>query len=322
MLVKNWLIVLLLIFTIKAYGQQKVIYLENEFIKAGFLPDVGGRMVFLAPVGEANFLLSDSTLWNESPTERIEPKASSPFKAYNGVVTWLGPQSDWWTRQDILPDKKARADLWPPDPFLIYSNFKVVKHTATLLEMQGPESPVSGVQLFKRFELVENTIKMEVVAENIRDEELAWDLWSNARFPATTIFRVPVGNENDVRIKALENDRTDTMRYQFRKGYFTFLTEYPSNSKQQRISKAFIYPAFGQILVINQMWNLTIQFDRVDKEKIHPEQALVEVYNCLSKDGRSDILELEHHSAYQVLQPGESMRLAEVWTIKKEPIRN
>ncbi len=40
---------------------------------------------------------------------------------------------------------------------------------------------------------------------------------------------------------------------------------------------------------------------------IHPEQAPVEIYLRRSSDKEKDILELEHHSPYRILQPEESM---------------
>ncbi len=43
-----------------------IIYLENENIKAAFLPEVGGRLVFLGRPGGENLLKSDSTLWSEA----------------------------------------------------------------------------------------------------------------------------------------------------------------------------------------------------------------------------------------------------------------
>lgn len=317
MSIRKWMIIILTCFAVKAYTQDKVVYLKNENIRAGFLPDVGGRMVFLAPIGEPNFLLSDSTLWNEPEKDRITPTANSPFKPYNGLITWLGPQSAWWTRQDILPEKKKRADVWPPDPYLIYSKFEILEHTNTLLVMRGPGSPVSGVQLTKRFELKGNSIAISVTAKNIRKKSVAWDIWSNARFPATTNFKVPVSGNNMVRIKAEETTLVDTMKYNIQDGFFSYLPEMPSENKLQRISKAFIYPSAGTISVKKSDWELQLNFERVAKDEIHPEQALVEVYNCISANGQADLLELEHHSAYASIKPGKSIHLKEQWTFLK-----
>lgn len=314
MALKNSIVIVFLFIVFAGLGQDKLIYLQNEIIKAGFLPDVGGRMVYLSPVGSENFLLSDSLLWNEPQSERIVPEPNSPFKPYNGFITWVGPQSGWWKQQNLLPEKRERGDMWPPDPYLIYSNFKVVEHTNHLLVMEGPESPVSGIKLVKRYELIGSSISIEVSATNIRNEAVAWDLWSNARFGAFTLFRVPVEEPGLVKIKSEENSKFEIVQHQFEDGNFSFLPEYPSNEKKNRISKAFIYPAKGEMMVSKGAWNLTINFDLVPLEAIHPEQGMVEVYNCVSFNKPSCILELEHHSAYKTLRTGEQMSLKEVWT--------
>ena len=319
---KKWFVFILVLLALDSFSQDKVLYLQNEYIKAGFLPDVGGRMVFLAPEGESNFLLSDSALWNESQSERVELKADTPFKPYNGFISWVGPQSAWWTKQDILPKKKEGADVWPPDPFLIYSNFEVIEHTNNLLVLQGTESPVSGVQLIKKYELDGNSIKIEVTAKNIRKNTIEWDLWSNSRFPAFSNFRVPVDSEEQIRIDAKENGFVDIVKYKFENGYFTFIPELPAGEKKQRISKAFIYPSTGDIQVQRGDWKLDINFEKVPLEKIHPEQALIEVYNCITSNGLNNVLELEHHSAYQTIKPGEAIKLKEVWTFEKKPAQN
>jgi len=311
---KKLTVIILLIMVFTGFGQEKVIYLQNEWIKAGFLPDVGGRMVYLSPVGSENFLLSDSSLWNEPQSGRIIPEPSSPFKPYNGFITWVGPQSGWWKQQNILPEKRDNADMWPPDPYLIYSSFKVIEHTSHLLILEGSESPVSGIKMVKRYELNDSSISIDVAAINVRNEAVAWDLWSNARFDAFTMFRVPVENPDLVKIKSEENSLFEMVKHQIDDGSFSFLPEYPSDENKKRVSKAFIYPARGEMLVSKGAWNLTINFDLVPKVFIHPEQGMVEVYNCISFSEPSCIVELEHHSAYKTLRPGEQMSLKEVWT--------
>jgi hypothetical protein len=315
---KRFFFLLAMLSCVTVLAQDRVVYLQNQQLKAGFLPDVGGRMVFLAPEGAPNFLLSDSSMWNEPQQERMVAKADAPFKPYNGFITWVGPQSAWWTKQDLLPAKKQRADVWPPDPYLIYGNFSIVERNDTLLVLEGEGSPVSGVKLSKRYVLDGLNLHISVSAENIRDEELAWDLWSNARFDAFTNFRVPVAGEQNVRIKAESNPRFEAMKHQIDNGFFSFLPEQASDSRKQRVSKAFIHPAEGIMVVEKLSWILNIRFDMVPLELIHPEQALVEVYNNISVNPASSILELEHHSAYQILSPGESMQLNETWTF--EPI--
>ncbi|MFA9388602.1 MAG: DUF4380 domain-containing protein [Prolixibacteraceae bacterium] len=313
---KRSLVVLIILISMMGYSQTKVVYLENEYLKAGFLPDVGGRMVFIAPLGVRNFLYSDADLWDEPETDRIDPKPGSPFKPYNGLITWLGPQSAWWTQQDILPAKKKNADVWPPDPYIIYSNYTIVEATKVRLVLESPPSPISGVKLTKIFELTGDSMVIEVIARNIRKKDVSWDLWSNARFDAYTKFRLAVESEKDIRIDIDENLEIDFMRHSYVGGFFSFIAEKPSKSKEQRVSKAFIYPKRGEIIVTKNDWELFINFEKVERNLIHPEQALVEVYNKISTGGKTDILELEHHSAYKTLRPGQEMSSKEVWSFK------
>ena len=76
--------ILLLVNCARTTNRGQVIYLENEWIKAGFLPEVGGRLVFLGFIDGNNILKSDSALWYESPEERPIPTPESGFKALSG----------------------------------------------------------------------------------------------------------------------------------------------------------------------------------------------------------------------------------------------
>lgn len=311
------ILLIIMTFSLTSFAQNNLVLLKNKYLQAGFLPTVGGRMVFLAPLGAENFLLSDSALWNEPASERMIARPDAPFKPYNGFITWVGPQSAWWTKQDLIPAKKERADVWPPDPYLIYGNFSIVEKNDTLLVMEGEDSPISGVRLTKRFVLDGLHLHILVSATNIRNENVSWDLWSNARFDAFSNFRVPVTSMDDVRIQADSSARLDVMQHQLVNNHFSFLPEYPTSERKQRIAKAFVYPAEGLMVVDKTPWVLSIRFDRVERTKIHPEQALVEVYNCIAANPVFNILELEHHSAYQTLEPGQSMSLNETWSFEQ-----
>jgi hypothetical protein len=160
------------------------------------------------------------------------------------------------------------------------------------------------------------SLSIIVEAVNCRDENVAWDLWSNARFDAFTEFEVPVEQRSDVNIQAENSSEREIIAHQINDGVFTFLPEPPVDDTKRRITKAFIYPQKGEITVIKPGGRLIIEFDKVPRGKIHPEQALVEVYNCVSANGETDLLELEHHSAYQKIKPGETIMLTEKWTLK------
>lgn len=292
----------------------KVIFLQNEFIKIGILPDVGGRMVFYGKSGGENLLLSDSILWNEPLKKRITPSVNAAFKAYNGFITWVGPQTKWWSQQELIPQKKG--DQWPPDPFLIYDNYSIKEITDTSIIIVGNASPVTGLQFTKQYVIDANSLLIFIKATNKRETEVSWDLWSNARFDAFSKFKIPVDSCGILKIQYQDEKNNEAIHHQLIDGFFSFKPELPDDPKKKRISKAFLYPNEGKMMIFKNRCRLTIEFDKVPQNQIHHEQALIETYNCVSSDGLNNILELEHHSAFTTLQAGESMELNEIWKLE------
>ncbi len=58
---------------------------------------------------------------------------------------------------------------------------------------------------------------------------------------------------------------------------------------------------------------IKISFDKVAPERIHPDQAPVEIYNLVSAS--ETLLELEVHGAYQVMLPDQSIQMTETWQV-------
>lgn len=59
-----------------------------------------------------------------------------------------------------------------------------------------------------------------------------------------------------------------------------------------------------------------ISFPLLPQELIHPEQGQVELYHDYRPAALSDgVLEMELHTAYRELQPGEVMTGQETWTL-------
>ncbi len=296
--------------------KSNVVYLKNNHIKIGILPNVGGRIVFLSRIGGNNILKTDVDQWYESEEERIEPSPFSEFKAYNGLITWVGPQSQWWSDQDANPELQDNKSIWPPDPYLIYGNFEIVNKTETSLTMIGPKSPVSGVQLTKQYTLKDNKLIIKVTGENIRNRAISFDLWSNARFDGFTDFIVPSFDEDLLKVESTETELIQKLSYKIEDGFFNFIKDHPSKDDKVRKGKAFLHPQKGNIIAVRANTFLFMEFDNVEKNKIHPDQGFIEVYNEISnKDEDGGLLELEHHSAYKTLKPGESNTLTETWSL-------
>ena len=296
-------------------AEDEVVYLKNEHIKIGILPNVGGRMVYLNYLEDENLLKADKTQWFESDDERIVPSPNSGFKAYNGFITWIGPQSQWWLDQDVNAELRDLKSTWPPDPYLIYGHFKITKKTNTSITLIGPESPVSGVKLTKQYSLKSNELIIKVTAENIRKKTISFDIWSNARFDGFTDFIVPAFDEDLLKVEPKDPEFPKNTAYKIDDGFFYFDKEFPLKGEDDKVSKAFLHPQKGNIIAVRNNTFLLMDFDFVPKAQIHPNQGFIEVYSLLSDKKEDCLLELEHHSAYKTLKPGESSTLTETWSL-------
>lgn len=289
--------------------ESHLLFLKNDQIEFGVMPELAGSVLVLRRPGRENMILSHPEDWSELPAEIPSPRDVSTWKDYLGHIIWLGPQSDFWNQQDVLPELHGR--VWPPDPYLVYGHYQVIKQSDRELKLLGPSSAYTGVQLSKHYVLKENRIEMEVVATNTTDHALNWDIWSNTRVNGDQPFLVPVDSEDDIRIQSKDEQR---MPWIHKDGYFTFLLDH----KTQDISlnaKAFISVSAPWIASFTSDTVFVKSFDRIEPSLIHPEQGAVEVYYRKKSKDRDALIELEAHGAYTTLQPGESMSFKEVWVL-------
>lgn len=298
--------------------REPLVYIENGGTRAGILTDVGGRIVYLSYKGSDNILKSDPDLWKEDKEKRpvISPQAG--WKAYNGHVVWVGPQSEWWIHQDMNEQRKQKQVIWPPDPYLIYGEYEVLEKTKNSLKISGPESKISGLKLTKWIRIRDDgSLYFEVEAVNTRRVAVEWDLWLNTRVNGYTMAYVKVDSSDDVRIKARSSKKSDTVRWALCKNYFYYLPEAPSEEKEQRSSKAFITPANYRIDAFSDKYCFSLILPEVGPEEVHSEHGMVEVYDYTSEDPENSLMELEFHAAYKLLQPGEPMRTWQKWEISR-----
>lgn len=293
----------------------KVLYIENEGLKAGILTDVGGRLVFLGKQGGVNLLKSDTTRWLESEAERPHPSPFSEFKAYDGHIIWPGPQTEWWLHQEVNPERRDDGAIWPPDPYLVHAPYQVVSHRKNSITLAGPHSPVSGITLTKTYSLSGNRLHIKTSMRNTSDGPVEWDLWSNARFEGNTDFFVPQCEDGIQRIATEDSETSGRLDGQLIDGAFTFLPHAPEKEQIRRYAKAYLHPEQGRIVAVREDLMLIMDFKKVPPDQIHPDQAFVEIYKQITRDGKDDLLELEHHSAHVTLQPGENHTLSETWSI-------
>jgi len=290
------------------------IALKNSNIKVTILKNAGGRVVSLKRPNGKNILKSDSLLWNYKFVKPIKERLNQKHIQFNGHIVWLGPQSGWWTQQNIKSGLKERKAIWPPDPFLIYSENKVLEKNENSVTLLSPKSIYSKIQMKKKITLL-NDSKVIYAAEvkNISKENVAWDIWFNTRLEGYNSCYIPVG-KNEYRVDSRTNAVRDTIEHEIIDGYFTYNPTKPSDNKR-RISKAFINPSKNFIAAFTKNEMLIIWITIHDKDEIHPNHGLVEIYNAIEPDGKEALLELEYHTPYKKLLPGESMNGNEMWEV-------
>lgn len=280
--------------------------------EAGILPGAGGRLVFLRESGGENFLKSDPGTWN--PSEFVKPSAGSGFKEFNGHIVWLSPQVEWWSQQDVAPEK--RGDNWPPDPYLIYGTYAVKERTSSHIRLCGPESPISGVRLCKTYTFTEpRTFCLKTTLTNVRDGPVAWGLWSNTRLDPGIPFYAAI---EGMPAKAAWYDDPEGVRGTFLShgSWFTFGDVLSEGSPGREISnKVYLPTQLAWMGAFFGKWLLVKEMPAVERDRVHPLQAPVEVYIRTGGDPARRLLELEFHGPYTELAPGQSISLKETWTL-------
>lgn len=297
-------------------SQNGPLWLESHGLVVGILPDVGGRIVHFGTDRNTNILKSDSGLWNEPDSLRPVIAADGGWKEYNGHIVWLGPQTEWWTRQELNPGRKEEKAMWPPDPWIIYGNYEVTAQSDSSLRMTGPHSPVSGVTLYKEIRITEGPVlTFHVRAKNTSEEPVEWDLWLNTRMDAFDRVYVPVASASHVEIDSESTSERDTVNYMIEEGYFSYLPTEISGGKKRAFSKAFITPSKPWMAAFCQGYCFVIGFDLYDPAKTHQDQAMVEIYNRQSLDEAEGLTELEYHGPFERIEPGEEIEVSSTWRI-------
>jgi hypothetical protein len=302
-------------------GQEKggagmdLVELTNGTVVVGVLPPLGGRVVLLKTAGGENLLDSDPRLW-KAPYP--PPAIDTPFMPWNGRIVWAGPQTGFWSQQDLKPEwKKARAG-WPPDPFNETGRFEVVERTATLLKLKGATSPVTGLGLEHEYEITgERTVRMKTTATNGRATPVAWDLWPNTRVRTEGFPYVLPDPEQMLRMDGPRPDDPNVGAYpsEMRGGWLTLPPgRRPESGRKKLWAKAYVRPAVGTIAYFLGKQLLLIRAPIVPRAKLHGEQVFIEIYRGAGK-GADNALELEMHGPYETLAPGASMSFEQTFEL-------
>jgi hypothetical protein len=286
-----------------------LVTLENGRVALGLLPSLGGRVVVFRASTGPNVL---DAHWKEPFPP---PSLDTPFEPWNGHVVWAGPQSAWWTRQDLLPERKQAKAVWPPDPFNEVARYEVLEKTAARVHMRAPASPVTGLAIDQEIELLgESTVRLRTVATNRRDTPVAWDLWPNTRVLPSGAPYVPLEAGAPPRFDDAVDGAIGPYPHRITGGWLTFEPGHrPVAPFTELRAKAFVRPARGLIADVLDRQVFLKRAPMVPPERLHPEQAFIEMYRGAGRGG--DILELEMHGPYETLVPGASMQFEETWEL-------
>ncbi|MBA3928764.1 MAG: DUF4380 domain-containing protein [Xanthomonas sp.] len=286
------------------------IRLQSTDVVLDVTPTLGGRVLHVGRVDRPNLI-------------RIgEPVASQPMPAvsadaddigYLGHDVWLGPQSGWWSDQQVNPSRRATRAVWPPDPFLAFAETRVVARAPDRLVLEGVDSPVTGVRLLKSFAFDPSdpsTVVVTATARNIRRRPVARDLWFNTRTSAATRVYVPVADAGDVRV---DGAKDVLPAWRIDGGVFSFLPA-PAEAAMRR-GKVFLQPSAGWMAGFAQGQAFVIRFDHQPRAAIHPEHGQIELYLDHTRDVQAGLLEMEVHAPFRTLAAGEAMQSRERWTV-------
>lgn len=293
-----------------------LVRLDDGQLEVAVAPAVGGRIVHLSLPGRGNVLKIGPALAAAPPPP---PSAEGPDLPYFGHELWLGPQSRWWTDQDLNPQRRDAAAIWPPDPWLAHARNRIVERSARSLVLEGVASPVSGLQVTQSFRLSGRspaTLELGAMAVNRRDREVRRDLWFNTRLPAGSRVFAPVARPEHARLRADADEVFDGPVAWWQDGLYSLQLLPPPAGKQGRRGKVFIAPSAGWIAGFNAGQLLLIRFERQPDALIDSEHGQLEIYQQWhADDADAGVLELEVHAPMRSLAPGQSMRAGETWTV-------
>lgn len=291
------------------------ITLSYKNIELILLPDLGGRIVSAKYNECQSVLKTDENDWDGKNKPALD--GESDFYAFNGHINWVGPQSAWWTKQDINAERKENASPWPPDPYLIYGEYKITHQSERSIVLEGPASPISGIRFIKEIGINEDeSVFLKTRMENTSLEIQEWDIWFNTRMDGYSNMYVPItGKAEDCRVEHVLNDQSDKMPSTQSAGFFSYLPIPPDEKYNERSSKSYIYPEQPYMAAFTKDSLIIYQFEKHPLESIHPEQALVEIYNHTEAEKNNALLEMEYHSPIFKLSPGESAEAFQIWHI-------
>lgn len=151
--------------------------LKNRFIEVSVAPELGGRIMEFSLSGR-NFLFENPLLKGDANVQAARPR-DGEWLNYGGEKIWPAPQG--W-------DDPEREWGGPPDPFIDGGRFEVLSEGENFIELASPVEPRSGVQIFRKIEILDGESRVKISAKLFNRSEKAkrWSLWPVAQMAHTS----------------------------------------------------------------------------------------------------------------------------------------
>ncbi|WP_416306001.1 DUF4380 domain-containing protein [Neptunicella sp. SCSIO 80796] len=315
----GWLLLSLLSIGVKAESFSQLT-LHNDQVELHITPAIGGRVVGFNLKGHENFL-KVGTPFKQGIRPDVSPTTDNI--GYLGHIVWVGPQSQWWRKQQLNLQRYQNSAVWPPDPYLTFTDNKIVKHSPSEVVLEGAASPISGMQINKTFRLDPvnpNKVQLSATGVNISQQNHSWDLWFNTRVNIDTHVIVPVNRQQDIRLVSFENTHTGPINYRYSEQYLILDSSQFERQKPANQGKLYIRPKQGWMAGYRQGQLFIIQFPLLATELIHPEQAQVELYASYAQSNtEKGLIEMELHSPFRDLAPSDSIQFSSNWYLYEYP---
>ncbi|MEH0152613.1 DUF4380 domain-containing protein [Limibacter armeniacum] len=251
---------------------------ETEIVLA---PQHGGRIAQIYVRGRA--LLTDATEHDE----------------YYGSIWWPSPQQQW---------------VWPPPPAIDQASYEVAPVENGFILKSG-DCLVTGLQLNKEYRLLSDSqLQVVYTATNVTDSDMEMAHWEVSRMPKNGRVIFPAGkafedkgNDQGFLFYQREADLQHLLTYD--QQYFDFEIMEDALYLSGKKSKLLADGSDGWHAYLREGVAVVKVFEDTQLEALAPEQGEVEVY--VSKE--APYLEMEQHSAYQLLKAGKSFRWEVNW---------
>lgn len=182
--------------------------------------------------------------------------------------------------------------------------------------MTGVESPISGLIITKKILIdYRGLVTVSAIAENITDKSVSWDLWMNTRLDGFARCYVPVDSNSVIELVKKGSDYLETTPFVIEDELFTFIPSVPVDGRRVQVQEVHLQPRDDYLVGFSSKQALRINFTRLERNKVHKNHGLVEIYNTVNYDGSSSLLELEVHGEYKTISPGETISLTETWEV-------